>query len=934
MLQDKCGFIWAGTDFGLNRYDGYSMKKFYKNNRDTTSLSSNSITSLFEDISGKIWIGTMRGLNFFDPASGLISRCSLPPGENSMGIADIIPASDGNLLIAAANKTWIYNISTHVWKKMKIPLHAFTVGKFFYLPDQQPAIAASRGDSWWLLVPESAGREWKLVPVNSALPFARGLIRFYEQDSSGNQFLLSEKSGLLQVFDKAGNLQACYPDGNSRLPGGFIVSDIKETGDGQTWIATSGGLLVFDHIKRTISPAVLKTESADIPTNTQVTCILKDRSGDTWLGSFAEGMIHCSNRSSPFHHFFIPGQDGKKSGSMVLRIQAWPGGGVAAYAGNEIFLLDKGKLTGIKKKSALSWEELIWSTMGNQVSSLNGFQRKILADLYKFDPFFPNHFLLAGDSNILNFHETYNIYMHTPATRRSIFSGTEVFGFARTDSFYWVATQKGLIRFNRNTLEDTLYHFDPSGTNSLSESFLYSVVAEGDNLWMGTKGGGLNQLNLRENKFYHYTTDDGLPDNAIYAVVPDKKGNLWLSTNNGLSRFTIQSKTFINFSRRDGLLNSEFNRKGGLMTDDGYMYFGGITGIDYFKPEEIILDDSKPAVYFSQLLVNGKESNIVSANRFRFASNNLTVSFTANEFNRPDLVYFRYRLNRDDAWIRVKGSNNISLIALPQGHYRLELQASYNNLHWGSSAVYAFSILAPWWKSTWFYMLLIIMGALIFYFFYRYRMGQLKKMLAMRTRISKDLHDEVGATLSSIHIYSSVASKTLETDTGKSLAALDHIRENTKQVMENLNDIVWAVKAGRPDEYSLESKLKNYGYELLTPLNIHCEYRVDANAEKKLTSMEARRNILLIAKEAMNNIAKYSGATRAFVQLAAKGNNLELEISDNGKGMDPGNKRGGNGLFHMRERSRAMGGQLEIRSEPAKGTSVLCTIPMTSISDA
>ena len=205
--------------------------------------------------------------------------------------------------------------------------------------------------------------------------------------------------------------------------------------------------------------------------------------------------------------------------------------------------------------------------------------------------------------------------------------------------------------------------------------------------------------------------------------------------------------------------------------------------------------------------------------------------------------------------------------------------------------------------------------------------------MAVRARISQDLHDEVGATLSSIHVYSSVASKAMEKDAQKAKEALTHINQNTRQVMENMSDIVWAINTGQVGETALEIKLKNYGYELLTPLNIRCIYWIDKDADKRLVNIEARKNVLLIVKEAMNNIAKYSEATEAMVKLEFRNRNLQLEIGDNGKGFNEKGNRSGNGLHNMRRRSETMGGSFVIRSETNKGTMLHVNIPITSISD-
>jgi signal transduction histidine kinase len=203
-----------------------------------------------------------------------------------------------------------------------------------------------------------------------------------------------------------------------------------------------------------------------------------------------------------------------------------------------------------------------------------------------------------------------------------------------------------------------------------------------------------------------------------------------------------------------------------------------------------------------------------------------------------------------------------------------------------------------------------------------------------QNQVSRDLHDDIGATLSSIHVYSSVASKAMDNDTGKAKDALQHINENARQVMDTMSDIVWAMKTTETGEKPLEGRLKNYGYELLTPLGINCNYRIDTATEKMITSMEARKNILLIVKEAINNIAKYSHALNAEVSLALDGSFILLDIKDDGKGFNAGAMHYGNGLQHMRQRTQKLGGSICINASEGQGTSISCKFPITTISDS
>lgn len=934
MLQDKRGFIWAGTDNGLNRFDGYSFKKFFKNNRDTISLSNNAVLSLAEGPDGRIWIGTMEGLNVYDPGIGRVKRIKMPD-ENIRSITDMLIRDNGDMFISSGGSLYLFNTENNQLENISKRFQVDAWERFLKLPGGRIAIAAFRQIKWQLLARDDNDPDWKLVTFKQAGLPAKDMLHFYGSDRSGNQYLCTDNDAKIHVLDGSGKQKLLFDSWIKPVPDGFKIYTVCEAEKGKTWIATSRGLYIYDHAENKISHAELRTSQHTVPPDIQLRSILADRDGNTWLGCFPGGMLQCDTRSSPFGHSVFPGTNGQRSGMLVMNMQKWKGGIVTRLAGTA-YVFRNGKLSEIKRVGDTGFHPDSLNSFGTLKFSFTVQQQKIIDILRKELPqnsiaysFFP-----IGDS-LLVWHNGFNdLYLYSPVSRRGIYKSVVLLDFHVSDRYYWLATSKGLIRLDRRQWNDTLYRFDPGNPNSLSESWLYCVEQIGDELWIGTKGGGLNRLRLRENKFYHYTTEDGLPDNAVYTVVPDGLGNLWLSTNNGLSRFTPATGSVVNFSRRDGLLNSEFNRRSGVMGEDGFLYFGGLDGIDFFRPEDIIIDSTRPVVYVSQVMVNGKERHLAAGTRLKHSANNLTLFFTTNDFIRPDLVYFRYRLKERDPWSLVRGTNSISLNALSHGRYRFEIQASNNNHIWGNSTLSAFTISIPWWRSVWLYAGMAFIALAVLYMLYRYRIRHYQKLLAIRSRISKDLHDEVGATLSSIHIYSTVASKTLETDAKKSREALKHIHENSKQVMENLNDIVWAVKGRTKDEYSLEEKLKNYGYELLTPQNIRCEYEVDKEVEKMISGMEARRNILLIAKEAMNNIAKYSGASLARVSIRVRGKNLELEVSDNGKGMDITGCRRGNGLQHMQERGNTLGGILKIHSAPGGGTTVVCCFPMTSISDS
>jgi signal transduction histidine kinase len=222
---------------------------------------------------------------------------------------------------------------------------------------------------------------------------------------------------------------------------------------------------------------------------------------------------------------------------------------------------------------------------------------------------------------------------------------------------------------------------------------------------------------------------------------------------------------------------------------------------------------------------------------------------------------------------------------------------------------------------------LITIGFLV----YRYYQNQKLAISKIRHTISQDLHDDIGASLSSLQIYGAVAEKTFKTNPEKAIEMLHKISTQSKTVMENMNDIVWSMNTNHANTTSLDAKVKNYSVELLSDNNINFNCSIDASIEPMLKSITAKRNILLIIREAMNNIAKYSKATDASLQISIVDKNVEITIADNGVGFDTNNGKKGNGLWNMEQRAKELNGNFDMDTSYNNGTSIFVTIPLKSV---
>lgn len=222
----------------------------------------------------------------------------------------------------------------------------------------------------------------------------------------------------------------------------------------------------------------------------------------------------------------------------------------------------------------------------------------------------------------------------------------------------------------------------------------------------------------------------------------------------------------------------------------------------------------------------------------------------------------------------------------------------------------------------------------IFSFAISYKIKEaFRKVLELRTQVSRDLHDDIGASLSSLNIYAVLARESIKTNPEKTMEIIDKIAVQSRTVQDNMADIVWSMKSNNDQAVPLQTHIKNYGSELLQDKNIEVSYLIPPEADAVLQNVIARKNILLIIREAINNIAKYSKASHASIQIIITDKQLILKISDNGAGFNLNGKAGGNGLKHIRQRSYEIKGTVTIESSENKGTAITTTFPLNVLAD-
>jgi len=498
----------------------------------------------------------------------------------------------------------------------------------------------------------------------------------------------------------------------------------------------------------------------------------------------------------------------------------------------------------------------------------------------------------------------------------------------------WVSSDKGAEILKRNK----------SGKYSVYKSLSFLTVIKAyypvskEKLLLATEN-GLWLMNISDFSCKSFTKTNGLPDNYFYSILSDSLNYFWVSSNRGLTRFRLEEdslKQIVNYTLADGLQSNEFNTYAGLKRKNGEIWFGGIKGINIPHAKAYVQSYTQPFLHINELLINDEivkaDTNINFKKRIVLDDDEITFSlhFSATDLMNAAGCRVQYTLEgADNKWVSASNPGFLRYGNLNPGDYKLVFRASNSEGVWTeNSRVIYFTVLTPWFLTGWFKFGAFIFIVSIGYAIYSYRIRQLLKLQKIRNHIARDLHDDVGATLGSISIYSDIA-KQQSPETAKQL--LSRIGDTSREMLEKMNDIVWAVNPKNDSFEQLVERMKYFAANSLTPLEIQFQFETDSiRLNSVVLDMEKRKNIFLIYKEAIHNIIKYADAHLVEVKIEMNHSHLIIQITDDGNGFNSHEPKAynGNGLLNMSSRAREIKAIIEINSVPGKGTCVKLNAPV------
>jgi signal transduction histidine kinase/ligand-binding sensor domain-containing protein len=467
-------------------------------------------------------------------------------------------------------------------------------------------------------------------------------------------------------------------------------------------------------------------------------------------------------------------------------------------------------------------------------------------------------------------------------------------------------------------------------------------------IWIATSRAGLFRMDnptAEHPTFKRYTIADGLASNNVRCITEDLYGNIYVGTVRGVNRLSPETGKVKYYGTSDGLASDFINTA--FRDRSGAIWFGTFNGLSKLVPEPDA-ESTPPPILISGLKIAGEDYSVSplgqravfapeqSANR-----NNLQIDFLSVNTGGDAPMRYQYKLEGADAdWSEPKAENSVTFANLSSGAYRFLVRAvNADGAPSEQPAVVSFTVLRPVWQRWWFLLLGAIAASAAIYALYRYRVKQIIYLERVRTRIATDLHDDIGSSLSKIAILSEVVRQKSSANGAEQRNGtnepLEIIANTSREMVDSMSDIVWAIDPERDHLSDLIQRMRRFTEELLDTQDIGYQFIVPEGLKDIALGADFRREIYLIFKETINNLAKHSGATETEITVRLENEALIIEVKDNGRGFEVVQKSngkqngfGGNGLRNMKKRAKKCGGDFRVDSETGGGTRVVLKIPV------
>ena len=965
ILRDDKGFMWISTQNGLQRYDGNTFTTWHRNPSVVNSLPTDASVCRLQDADGNLWLCSWPwGFTVFDPHTEKFRRDFVPNVVNSLNACldkdsnvwlvsgrsleeyqrstgrvisyrDQLPPEvdfyksvlycplNGCLYINSgrygicifdlAEKKFYYRLNNpHRWPVLDLVDHAGTI----YL-DRENGLWANTfsGDlvrfdlltgktiRFRLREPGLGGRSPKDEPskvlVGAILEDRLGNFWF----ASGGDLLHARLDGpplLDVVHENVADMHGFHSGGG--------INCLYEDPEGDIWIGTDGGIdMINPGMQQFVSIPLLPPDAKGGERYSVLNFVERDN-GDIWVGTYFGGIFVFDSslrlKTRYLADYRHPDNPHRLPVGAAWSFLLQPGGKIAiGLQRGWISIYDPAKGTFASRQPA----GLHRLTIANMLTGADGsIWMALYRGLGKWNPrtdsfyYYPEFIPYRGDTSAVALDMIEDRQHHI-----------------RVATF-----DHGLQEFLPSSATFVAADTPQGGPGSISSAALQSVIKIGDTLLaMGTADAGINLYHMRGRNWSYITAVDGLPTNNVTALYFQPPGSLWATTDQGLCRVDLATRHVTTYGLEDGIAGNDFSDLLRFYRlRDGRLLAGYKGGIVAFNPDSLFAHAPPREVTITGIRVFEQplslDSILHGSNTavFSYRQNFISIQYSSLSYTDPGTRYYYQLQGIDPDWVDAGQGRVASYTNLPSGHYLFKVKCENNDrVPCRNITSIQLIIVPPFWRTAWFYSLVIVLIGSLLYFLYRYRIGQILKMQAMRNKISKDLHDDLGATLSSIAVLSEIARNSIQRGSPQqSFPMLEKISTYSRDMVDKMRDIVWAINPSNDSLENIVKRLQAYSTEACGEKGIHFSLQLEHDFVNQAVPMSMRKDLYLICKEAVHNAVIHSGCSRIFALFDASAGFIHVTIADNGKGFDPHGLISGNGLNNMRSRAAEMRASLVI----------------------
>lgn len=798
IFQDSEGYIWLGTNDGLNRYNGYEFK-IYNYEEYQNSISHNGITDITEDKYGNIWVNTVSGVNKINKKTEKISNYTEINGKiKEDSTTEIIVTKDNNILVGTYEGLNIYNAKED---------------RFDIILEQKDGILSSciysidediNGNIWigTELGLNKLSKDFKVLETYTS---ESEIYNIFCDDENGFVWAGSDSSGLLKIDTKTKEVTQYINDieDENSIPAnqvGAIIRDIK----GNLWVGTTNGLARYNEKNDSFDVYKNKVYDKNSLVYNDVRSIIEDREGVLWVGTYSGISIFDTESSIKYYNAGL--DDGYLlSENMVHGIYEddegylWVGSRTKGVniidrennTSKSINMENNNVIQSNSINDITGYKDFIFVATDTGVLKINKKENTIqnynledgligenVKDIFVCD----KNYLWIGSTNGLNLLDIENDkiidmtdYVDEGSYVRYVYQGQ--------DGSYYIGFLRdgGLGIIEPNSKETKYYKNIPNDKTSISSNRIRYINEDSKgNIWIGTSY-GLNKYDPKTKVFKRYTTSDGIANNTIYGVLVDDNDNIWVSTNKGISQIDTKNNTVNNLSVTDGLQGNEFNGNAAFKSKSGELFFGGINGLNAFYSEDVNSINNKSKVIFDGFKVNDKDYLDINGLKFDNNTENIKIKFFTPVYSSNKNISYEYELIGSNSSKATTKENYVIYNDLLPGKYTFKVRAVDSRGDISDSETIEFSIKYPFWMSPIACFIYLVI-AILFIINNKYKLKYLDRLVKSRT---KELEEQM---IKNEELYNNNIK--IEENKNKYLVNLSHELRTPLNVISSTNQLL------------------------------------------------------------------------------------------------------------------------------------------------